>query len=74
MTIWLDAHLSPALAEWMCARFDVSAVPVRNLGLRSATDKQTFEAAAREDAIVMTKDSDFAQLLDRLGSPPRVIW
>ncbi len=31
-------------------------------------------AARHEAAIVMTKDSDFVQLLDRLGPPPQVLW
>jgi predicted nuclease of predicted toxin-antitoxin system len=31
--------------------------------------------AAREaDAVVLTKDRDFVDLLERLGPPPRVLW
>ncbi len=36
--------------------------------------KEIFEAARRENAIVMTKDNDFVLLLDSLGAPPQVIW
>jgi predicted nuclease of predicted toxin-antitoxin system len=42
--------------------------------LRDATDQEIFLAAKRENAIVMTKDSDFVFLLDRFGPPPQVIW
>lgn len=74
MTIWIDAQLSPAIAAWISATLGVSAVAVRDLGLRDATDREIFMAARRDQAIVMTKDSDFTQLLDRYGPPPQVIW
>lgn len=74
MTIWIDAHLSPAIAVWITTTFGVSAVALRDLGLRDATDHEIFMAARREQVIVMTKDSDFVQLLDRYGMPPQVIW
>jgi predicted nuclease of predicted toxin-antitoxin system len=45
----------------------VSAVAIRALGLRDANDKETFEAAKQKKAVVMTKDSDFVLLLDKLG-------
>lgn len=74
MTIWVDAQMSPAIAAWMSNNFAVNAVAIRELGLRDADDKEIFEAARRENAIVMTKDNDFVLLLDRLGAPPQVIW
>ena len=58
----------------MSGSFSVNAVPVRDLGLRNATDQEIFQAARRENAIDMTKDNDFVLLLDRLGPPPQVIW
>ncbi|MFL6231071.1 MAG: DUF5615 family PIN-like protein [Pyrinomonadaceae bacterium] len=74
MTIWVDAQMSPAIAAWVSSQFAVSAVAIRDLGLRDAEDKEIFQAARRENTIVMTKDSDFVLLLDRLGVPPQVIW
>ena len=32
------------------------------------------QAAWQAGAIVMTKDSDFAEMVERLGPPPPVIW
>jgi len=72
-TIWIDAQMSPAIAAWISS-FAVKAVAVRDLGLREATDEEIFSAVKREKVIVMTKDSDFVLLLDRLGPPPQVIW
>ena len=74
MNIWIDAQISPAMALWMKSHFDVNAVTVRDLGLRDATDRQIFLAAKQDQAVVMTKDSDFVLLLDRLGPPPQIIW
>lgn len=74
MIIWTDAHLSPVIAEWITANFSPQAVALRDLGLRDATDRQIFEAAKQAGAIVMTKDSDFVELVNRYGAPPQVIW
>jgi predicted nuclease of predicted toxin-antitoxin system len=74
MIIWIDAQLSPAIASWISANFAVTAIALRDLGLREATDKQIFTAARSAGAVVMTKDVDFVQLLERLGAPPQVIW
>jgi predicted nuclease of predicted toxin-antitoxin system len=74
MTIWLDAQLSPAIATWISLQYGVSAVALRDLGLRDATDREIFFAARVADAIVMTKDYDFVMLLEKHGPPPKVIW
>ena len=74
MTIWVDAHLSPALASWMTNTLGVKAVTLRDIGLRDAEDNEIFEAAKAQSVIVMTKDSDFVDLVERLGSPPQIIW
>lgn len=74
MTIWVDAHLSPAIATWITNTFGVTAVALRDVGLRDAEDPEIFEAAKAQGVIMMTKDSDFVDLVDRLGSPPQIIW
>jgi predicted nuclease of predicted toxin-antitoxin system len=74
MTVWLDAQLSPRLARWLSESFAVIALPLRDLGLRDASDEEIFKAARASGAVVLTKDADFLKLIDRFGSPPRVIW
>jgi predicted nuclease of predicted toxin-antitoxin system len=49
MRIWVDAQKSPAIATWISSNYAVSAVAIRDLGLRDAEEK----------AVVMTKDNDF---------------
>lgn len=74
MTIWVDAQLSPAIVLWIENNFDVKAFALRDLGLRDAEDEEIFLEAKKANAIVITKDSDFLLLLDRFGSPPKIIW
>ena len=73
MTLWLDNQLPPALAPWMRATLSVDCVPVRDLNLHRASDPEIFMAARDAQVIVMTKDADFAGLLDQHGAPPQVI-
>jgi len=74
MIIWIDAHLNPAIAKWINDNYSIQAAALRDLGLRDATDREIFEAARQNNAVVMTKDSDFVELLNRFGPPPQVIW
>ena len=73
MTIWIDAQLSPAIAAWIEDSFHIKAVALRDLGLREAEDEIVFMAARKSEAVVMTKDADFILLLERFGSPPKII-
>ncbi|MEG4996174.1 DUF5615 family PIN-like protein [Microcoleus sp. B4-D4] len=52
----------------------VAAVAWCDIGLRDAEDPEIFEAAKAQGVILMTKDSDFVDLVDRLDSPPQIIW
>ena len=47
----------------------------RGPGLRSAEDPNIF-ARARDHGpvVVLTKDSDFADLVTRLGPAPQIVW
>jgi len=74
MIIWIDAHLSPAIATWITMTFGITAIALRDLALRDAEDPEIFEKAKAQGVILMTKDSDFVDLVDRLGSPPQIIW
>ena len=73
-TVWLDAHLSPAIATWITDTFGITAISLRDLGLRDAEDIDIFEAAKKQNIIFMTKDHDFVELVERLEAPPQIIW
>jgi predicted nuclease of predicted toxin-antitoxin system len=74
MIIWVDAHLSPAIAAWITTNFGITALALRDVGLRDAEDIEIFEAAKTQEVIVVTKDSDFVDLANRFGAPPQIIW
>lgn len=44
------------------------------LGAECSSDKSIFERARDENAIIMSKDSDFRDLVERHGPPPHIIW
>jgi len=72
--IWVDAQLSPALAPWITQQFGIEAFSVKRLGMVNSNDLLIFEAARSANVVVLTKDADFALLLERLGPPPQVLW
>jgi predicted nuclease of predicted toxin-antitoxin system len=72
--LWVDAHISPKLCPWIRRQFAVDAVHVRDLGLREAEDPEIFDKARAAEVVVFTKDEDFVDLVDRLGTPPQVLW
>ena len=74
MMIWIDAQLPPDLARWITVTFGVTAQSLRELGLRDARDIEIFESAQQPDRVIMTKDSDFVDLVCRLGPPPKILW
>jgi predicted nuclease of predicted toxin-antitoxin system len=71
---WIDAQLPPLLAEWLSAQFNVEAVALRTLGMRDAADEEIFQAAQQQDIVIISKDSDFVELISRYEPPPQLIW
>ena len=57
----------------MRATFSIESLPVRDLNLQRASDPAIFAAARAANVAVMTKDADFAELLEQHGPPPQVI-
>jgi predicted nuclease of predicted toxin-antitoxin system len=62
----LDANLSPKVASRLEAAGH-DAVHVRDIGLISASDPEIMRAAAEDERVLVTADSDFAAML-ALGS------
>lgn len=74
MKFWVDAQLPPLLATWLSEQFHVEAFSLRTLGLRDACDAEIFQAAQQQDIVIISKDSDFVELVSRYGTPPQLIW
>lgn len=75
MTFWLDAHLDPDLCSWLGSRFKIFVKGVREIGLRDVDDSVLYDAAKHfGKVVIVTKDSDFVELVQRKGIPPQVLW
>lgn len=74
MNFWIDAQLPPKLAAWLTETFGVNAMSLKDLGLRNAEDREIFKAAKKPNHIIITKDSDFIDLVNKFGSPPQILW
>ena len=74
MKIWIDANLSPSIAVWMTEELKIDASSSQRLGLLKASDNEIFERAREQNAVILTKDVDFVDLVNRRGPPPRVVW
>lgn len=68
MKFWLDAQLPPKLAGWLTSELGVEASPLRDLGLRDADDAEIFRQARQQGVVLISKDSDFVDLVSRFGS------
>lgn len=75
MNLWVDAQLSPLIAKWINDQYsNVSAIPLRDIGLLKASDREIFQQARISGVIIATKDRDLLSLLKEEGPPPQVIW
>jgi predicted nuclease of predicted toxin-antitoxin system len=73
MKLLFDHNLSPKLVQRLADLWPDSA-HVYALGLDEADDREVWDYAQRHDFIIVTKDSDYNELLTLRGFPPKVIW
>ena len=74
MTFWLDEQISPVLAPWIEESFGVVCRSVVTLPVDRGNDKDIFLSARHAGAIIVSKDSDFVDLVNQLGQPPQILW
>ena len=73
--LWLDMQLSPALAKWMVSDLCINAVSSYDMFINDEKDENIFlSAKTKGNIILLSKDSDFPDLLNRLYPPPKLIW
>jgi predicted nuclease of predicted toxin-antitoxin system len=69
----VDAQLPPALARWLAAAGH-QAEHVADVGLAHASDPIVWQHAAETQAVIVTKDEDFALRAQLRPSGPPVAW
>ena len=73
MKLLLDNNLSPKLVAKVADLYPDSS-HVALLGLDAASDIEVWTKAKYEGYCLVSKDSDFNELLLSKGFPPKVIW
>lgn len=73
MKFLVDAQLPPALAGWL-REAGHDAAHVEDVGLRFASDPAILAHALQTEAIIMTKDEDFAERSIRETTAPVIVW
>lgn len=73
MKLLFDQNLSFKLCLRLKDLFPNSQ-QVRLLGMSDSNDRDIWRHSAENDFIIVTQDSDFADLAALLGSPPKVLW
>lgn len=72
--IWLDTHISPAIAKWMADYTGFIVKSSYSLSLHHLSDMEIYTRAKElGNTIIVSKDADFAGLISRLGAPPKLI-
>lgn len=73
MKLLFDNNLSPHLV-WHVRDIFPDASHVGVVSLDRALDVDVWLFAREHGYVVVTKDADFSDLSQRLGSPPKLIW
>jgi predicted nuclease of predicted toxin-antitoxin system len=73
MIYWIDAQLPPQLASWLNQAF-IAEAALRHQHLSDAEDEHIFQKAHKQGIVIISKDSDFVEMVLRLGIPPQVLW
>lgn len=69
----LDNNLSPKLCRHLLLVFP-GTVHVEHVGLENSPDPDVWRCAQAQGLAILTKDSDFNQLVQFYGHPPKVVW
>ena len=73
--LWLDMQLSPDLAKWIITEFSIKAISSYDLFLNNEKDERIFlKAKEKGNVVLLSKDSDFIEIMERLQPPPEFVW
>ncbi len=70
--VWLDMNLP--IAAWLESRMGFPCRHFSQIGLQTASDHEVFRLAREADAVIFTKDADFAHIIRAAGQPPQIVW
>jgi len=70
----VDAQLPPSLARWLGGQDGCSATHLLDNRLIDKSDAEIFFFARENDYIIVSKDSDFLDLVAYHGAPPKILF
>jgi predicted nuclease of predicted toxin-antitoxin system len=73
MKLLFDHNVSPRLVQRL-ADLAPDSTHVALVGLEAADDRVVWQFAADHGYTIVTKDTDFNDLVVLLGTPPKIIW
>ena len=73
MKILLDQNISFRVVALLLNTFE-TVKQIKELGLVDASDLEIRNYALKNDYTIITFDSDFIDLANLKGSPPKIIW
>ncbi|MGH6925510.1 MAG: DUF5615 family PIN-like protein [Propylenella sp.] len=73
MKLLFDQNLSFKLCRQLADLFPESR-GVRDAGLAEADDRDLWDYAKAHGFVLVSQDSDFAEMATLLGAPPKLIW
>ncbi|MGC1310533.1 MAG: DUF5615 family PIN-like protein [Phormidesmis sp.] len=73
MKLLFDQNLSPRLVRRLSNLYPDSE-HVDSIGVGEESDRVVWQYAKQHNYLIVTKDSDFSELILLLGFPPKVIW
>lgn len=72
--IWLDTHISPAIAKWIKDHTGIQTKSAYVLEFHTLPDNEIYRRAKEYgNVILISKDADFPELISKLGAPPKLI-
>ncbi len=73
MNLLLDQNISFRVSKLLSNVFE-NVKQVREIGLTDSSDVEIWKYALKNNHTIITFDSDFIDLVNLKGSPPKVIW
>lgn len=76
LEFWIDLNLPPQMAVWLRQDFNVHARSFSELGFDVTKDALVFKIASKNTGtvVITTKDIDFIDLQNDIGSPPKILY
>lgn len=72
--IWIDMHISPIIAKWLSEETGWIVKSSYTLQFNTVEDLTIYYKAKESGRVILiSKDSDFPEIISRLGSPPKLI-